>query len=112
MGLDTSRFAIAGDSVGGNMAAAVTILAKQRGGPKIGHQLLFYPVTDASFDTDTYRRFADGPWLTRPAMKWFWDAYCPDLSKRNEPTASPLRATLEELRGLPPALLIWRRRSR
>jgi acetyl esterase len=106
MDLDTSRFVIAGDSVGGNMAAAVTILAKQRGGPKIGHQLLFYPVTDASFDTDTYRRFADGPWLTRPAMKWFWDAYCPDLSKRNEPTASPLRANLEELRGLPPALVI------
>jgi len=106
MGFDTSRLAIAGDSVGGNMAAAVTILAKQRGGPKIGHQLLFYPVTDASFDTDTYRHFADGPWLTRPAMKWFWDAYCPDLPKRNEPTASPLRASIETLRGLPPALVI------
>jgi len=82
------------------------ILAKQRGGPKIGHQFLFYPVTDASFDTGTYRQFADGPWLTRAAMKWFWDAYAPDLSKRTEPTASPLRATVEELRGLPPALVI------
>ncbi len=106
MGLDPSRLAVAGDSVGGNMTAAVTILAKQRGGPKIGHQLLFYPVTDASFDTGTYRQFAGGPWLTRSAMKWFWDAYAPDLSKRNEPTAPPLRATVEELRGLPPALVI------
>jgi len=106
MGLDPSRLAVAGDSVGGNMVAAVTILAKQRGAPKIGHQLMFYPVTDASFDTGTYRQFADGPWLTRNAMKWFWDAYAPDQSRRNEPTASPLRATVEQLRGLPPALLI------
>ena len=106
MGLDPSRLAVAGDSVGGNMVAAVTILAKQRGAPKIGHQLMFYPVTDASFDTGSYRQFADGPWLTRNAMKWFWDAYAPDLPRRNEPTASPLRATVDQLRGLPPALLI------
>ena len=104
--LDGSRLAVAGDSAGGNMAAAVTILAKQRGGPRIGCQLLFYPVTDASFDTDTYRQFANGPWLTRETMQWFWDAYAPDPSVRNEPTASPLRASVEQLRGLPPALLI------
>ena len=97
---------VTGDSVGGNMVAAVTILAKQRGTPRIGHQLMFYPVTDASFDTGTYRQFANGPWLLRKSMQWFWDAYAPDVSKRNEPTASPLRATLEQLRGLPPALLI------
>ena len=106
MGLDPSRLAVAGDSVGGNMVAAVTILAKQRGAPKIGHQLMFYPVTDASFDTGTYRQFANGPGLTRSAMKWFWNAYAPDPSTRNEPTASPLRATVDELRGLPPALLV------
>ncbi|HTP25798.1 MAG TPA: alpha/beta hydrolase [Anaeromyxobacteraceae bacterium] len=104
--LDSSRLALAGDSVGGNMVAAVTLLAKERGTPKLAFQLLYYPVTDASFETDSYQQFADGPWLTREAMKWFWDAYAPDHSKRNEPTASPLRASLEQLRGLPPALII------
>ena len=88
------------------MAAVVALLAKQRGGPKISAQVLFYPVTDADFQTPSYREFADGPWLTRPAMKWFWDAYLPDLKKRQEPTASPLRASLEQLGGLPPALVI------
>ncbi len=106
MGLDPSRLAVAGDSAGGNMVAAVTILAKQRGTPRIGHQLLFYPVTEASFETGSYRQFANGPGLTRNAMKWFWSAYAPDPSVWNEPTASPLRANLEVLRGLPPALLI------
>jgi len=106
MKLDPSRLAVAGDSVGGNMVAAVTILAKQRGAPKIGHQLMFYPVTDASFETGTYRQFADGPWLTRKAMQWFWDAYAPDHTKRKDPTASPLRVSVDELRGLPPALVI------
>ena len=106
MGLDPARLAVAGDSSGGNMAAAVTLLAKQRGTPRIGHQLLFYPVTDASFDTGSYRQFGDGPGLTRNAMQWFWDAYAPHPSMRNEATASPLRASVEALRDLPPALLI------
>jgi acetyl esterase len=104
--LDPSRLAAVGDSVGGNMVAALTLLAKQRNGPKIAFQVLFYPVTDASFDTPSYREFANGPWLTREAMKWFWDAYAPDERVRAEVTASPLRASLEQLRGLPPALLI------
>jgi acetyl esterase len=65
-----------------------------------------YPVTNAGFDTDSYRQFADGPWLTRKAMQWFWDAYAPDVARRTEPTASPLLATVEQLRGLPPALVI------
>ncbi|WP_028008813.1 alpha/beta hydrolase [Solimonas flava] len=104
--VDASRLAVAGDSVGGNMAAANTLLAKQRGGPQIDFQLLFYPVTDADFDTGSYREFANGPWLTRAAMAWFWDAYLPDAAKRREPTASPLRASLEQLKGLPPALVI------
>jgi acetyl esterase len=88
------------------MTAAVTLLAKERGGPAIRYQALLYPVTDAAFDTDTYSQFADGPWLTRKAMAWFWDAYAPDPAVRAEPTASPLQATLEQLRGLPPALVI------
>ena len=106
-GLDASRMAIAGDSVGGNMAAALTIMAKQRGDVHFVHQSLYYPVTDAGQDTDSYREFANGPFLTAKAMAWFWDAYIPnDPEKRNEITASPLRATLEDLRGLPPALVI------
>jgi acetyl esterase len=104
--VDPSRLAVVGDSVGGNMAAAVTLLAKERGGPKIIFQLLFYPVTDANFDTPSYQQFADGPWLTREAMKWFWNQYAPDTSVRDEPTASPLKATIEQLKGLPPALVI------
>lgn len=106
LGLDGSRLAVAGDSVGGNMTAAVTLLAKERGGPEIRYQALLYPVTDAAFDTGSYERFAEGPWLTRKAMQWFWDAYLPDADKRSEPTASPLQASLEQLRGLPPALVI------
>ena len=106
LGLDGSRLAVAGESVGGNMTAAVTLLAKERGGPAIRYQALLYPVTNAAFDTDTYDQFADGPWLTRKAMQWFWDAYAPDLASRAEPAASPLRATVEQLRGLPPALVI------
>jgi acetyl esterase/lipase len=106
LGLDGSRLAVAGESVGGNMTAAVTLLAKERGGPEIRYQALLYPVTNAAFGTDTYEQFAEGPWLTRNAMQWFWDAYTPDGSKRSEPTASPLKATLEQLRGLPPALVI------
>jgi acetyl esterase len=105
-GADPDRIALVGDSVGGNMAAALTLMAKQRSGPKIAAQVLFYPVTDSDFETETYRLYADGPWLTRPAMQWFWDAYLPDEGKRSEITASPLQASLDELSGLPPALVI------
>ncbi len=104
--LDASRLAVAGDSVGGNMAAVTAIAAKRRGGPRIVLQALFYPVTDANFDNASYRRFENGPWLTRKAMEWFWDAYAPDAETRKEITASPLRASVEELAGLPPALII------
>ncbi len=106
IGVDTSRIALAGESVGGNMVAALTLMAKARGGPHVAAQLMMYPVTDANLDTDSYHEFADGPWLTREAMRWFWDAYLPDESERIHPTASPLRATLEELSGLPPAMLV------
>lgn len=105
-GLDATRLAIAGDSVGGNMAAAVAILAKRRGDVTFIHQSLYYPVTDAGQDTGSYREFAHGPHLTAKAMAWFWDCYLPDVSMRTEATASPLRASLEELAGLPEALVI------
>ncbi|WP_406697472.1 alpha/beta hydrolase [Singulisphaera sp. Ch08] len=105
-GLDSKRLAVAGDSVGGNMTAALTLMAKARGGPAISQQLLFYPVTDASFDTESYKQFATGYFLSREAMIWFWDQYTTDPKQRQEITASPLRATLEQLQGLPPALII------
>jgi acetyl esterase len=105
-GLDASRLAVAGDSVGGNMTAALAIMAKQRGDITFVHQSLYYPVTDAGQDTDSYREFADGPFLLANSMAWFWDAYLPDHDKRNEITASPLRATLDDLAGLPEALVI------
>jgi acetyl esterase len=104
--LDPTRIAIAGDSVGGNMTAALTLLAKQRGEVSFAQQVLFYPVTDASFDTDSYHQFAENYFLRRDAMQWFWDQYTTDPAQRAEITASPLRASLDELAGLPPALVI------
>src|SRR5438128_3474985 len=105
-GLDPERLAVAGDSVGGNMAAAVTLLSRERGGPDIRLQLLFYPVTDASFDTASYHEFAEGYHLRRDAMMWYWDQYTRHPTERNEITASPLRASTQQLQGLPPALII------
>jgi acetyl esterase len=104
--LDSSRLAVAGDSVGGNMAAVVAMMAKQRDGPDIRFQALFYPVTDASFETGSYRQFDSGYWLARDGMKWFWDNYLPDKKERNQPMASPMRASVDQLKGLPPTLLI------
>ena len=106
LGLDATRMAVAGDSVGGNMAAVVTHLAKERKGPTISYQVLMYPVTDSSLTQETYREFADGPWLTKAAMEWFWDVYAPNREDRKKTTASPLAATIEQLRDLPPALVI------
>jgi acetyl esterase len=103
---DSSRLAVVGDGVGGNMAAVVTLLAKQRGGPRIRYQVLFYPVTDANLDNGSYQKFAEGPWLTRAAIEWFWNAYAPDAEMRKKVTVSPLQATTQELAGLPPALVI------
>ena len=105
-GLDSTRLMVGGDSVGGNMTAALTLLAKQRGGVAFRGQLLFYPVTDASFDTDSYHQFAEGPYLRRDGMKWFFDQYTTDPGQRAEITVSPLRATSEQLADLPPALVI------
>jgi len=93
-------------SVGGNMTAALTLMAKQHGGPQIAAQLLFYLVTDTILGTSTCQRCAEGSWLSREAMGWFWDSYLPDQGRQSEVTASPLQASPEQLRGLPPALII------
>ena len=104
--LDGARVAVAGDSVGGNMTAALTLMAKQRSGPDLRAQVLFYPVTDASFDTGSYHEFAEGYFLRRDMMEWFWDQYTTDGDERAEITASPLRATTNDLAELPKALVI------
>ncbi|MEV7681951.1 alpha/beta hydrolase [Streptomyces sp. NPDC088341] len=104
--LDATRIAVAGDSVGGNMSAALTLMAKERGDVPLVQQVLFYPVTDAAFDTGSYRQFAEGYFLRRDGMRWFWDQYTTDEAERAQITASPLRATTEQLTGLPPALVI------
>ncbi|QAY60104.1 alpha/beta hydrolase [Microbacterium protaetiae] len=105
-GLDASRLAIAGDSVGGNMAAVVALLAKSRGDVAFVHQSLYYPVTDAAMDTPSYTEFAEGYHLTAAAMAWFWDCYLPDLDARKGITASPLRAPVDDLVGLPETFVI------
>jgi len=105
-GLDPERMAIAGDSVGGGMTAALTLMAHERGDVRFVHQSMYYPVTDAAMNTGSYEQFAEGYFLTAKSMAWFWDCYCPDLDRRSEAFASPLRAPDEMLAGLPPALLI------
>jgi acetyl esterase/lipase len=105
-GLDASRMAVAGESVGGNMAAALTLMAKERGDVSFVQTSMYYPVTDAAMDTASYDEFAEGYYLTRKAMEWFWDAYTTDPAERAEITASPNQATTEQLEGLPPTLLL------
>lgn len=106
LNLDPSKLVLLGDSVGGNMAIAVAMMANERGGPRIDFQVLFYPVTDANFETGSYKEFATSHWLARDAMRWFWDNYLPDRKKRAELHASPIRASNEQLKGMPPTLLI------
>jgi acetyl esterase len=105
-GLDASRMAVAGESVGGDMTAALALMAKQRGDVTFIQQSMYYPVTDAAMDTASYDQFAEGYYLSRKAMEWFWDAYTTDSAQRAEITASPNRATIEQLKGLPPTLLL------
>ncbi len=97
---------VAGDSVGGNMATVMTLMAKFRGGPNIDKQLLYYPVTNAYFNTPSYREFASGYYLYRAGMMWFWDQYTTSPKDRSEITASPLCASKEQLCGLPPAIIL------
>ena len=105
-GLDRDRIAVAGDSVGGNMTAALALMANERGDVRFVEQSMYYPVTDAAMDTGSYEQFAEGYFLTAKAMGWFWDAYVPEVDRRSEPFASPLRASDEQLAGLPPAFII------
>jgi acetyl esterase/lipase len=104
--LDPDRVAIAGDSAGGGMTAALALMASERGDVRFVHQSMYYPVTDAAMDTDSYEQFAEGYFLTDKAMAWFWESYAPDVERRSEPFASPLRADEAQLVGLPPAFLI------
>ena len=104
--LDPARIAVAGDSVGGGMTAALALMANERGDVRFVQQSMYYPVTDAAMDTGSYKQFAEGYFLTAKAMAWFWDAYLPDIDRRSESYASPLRASDEQLAGLPPAFVI------
>ncbi|MCF7534905.1 alpha/beta hydrolase [Pseudomonas petrae] len=103
--VDGSRLAVAGNSVGGNMAAVVALMAKEHNTPKLRFQLLLWPVTDANFDTGSYQQYAEGHFLTKNMMTWFWDSYTTDAKQRADIHASPLRATTEQLKGLPPTLV-------
>ena len=105
IGVDGGRLAVAGNSVGGNMAAVVAIKAKEAGTPKLRFQALLWPVTDANFNNSSYNQFAEGHFLTRNMMQWFWDNYTTDSKQRDDIHASPLRASLDQLKGLPPALV-------
>lgn len=105
IGVDGSRLAVVGNSVGGNMAAVVALKAKEAGTPKLRFQALLWPVTDANFNNGSYNQFAEGHFLTRNMMQWFWDSYTSDPRQRDDIHASPLRASLEQLKGLPPALV-------
>lgn len=104
--MDPSRLAVCGDSSGGCMSAVLALMAKERGDVRLNAQILLYPTTDAGFETASYRQFADHYYNTREAMKWFWDQYTDDPAQRTEPYAAPLRASLEQLRGLPTTLVI------
>ncbi|MHA6204937.1 alpha/beta hydrolase [Dyella soli] len=106
IGADGSRIAVAGNSVGGDMTAALTLMAKDRNGPKISYQVLLIPATDASVDTDSYHTYGKDRFLSRDFMKYGLDLYAPDAATRNNPYVSPLRASESELKGLPPALVI------
>ena len=106
LNIDKNKIAIMGDSAGGNMAAAITLKTKEEKGPNIKFQLLLYPVTNADMDTDSYENFSDGPWLTKKAMEYFWDAYVPNVSLRQNKYISPLHADVEDLKNLPSTLIL------
>jgi len=105
IGVDGSRLALAGNSVGGNMVAAVALQAKQLSGPAIRYNVMLWPVTDAAFDNASYQQYENNHFLTRNMMKWFWDNYTTSAADRNSILASPLRASSEQLQGFPPTLI-------
>lgn len=104
-GLDTTKMAIVGDSVGGNLSILMMLLIKMKGGPKIARLILLYPVTDAGMNTNSYNKFKDGPWLSAAGMSWFWDAYAPNQNRSDE-LLSPINASHEQLKDIPPTLII------
>jgi acetyl esterase/lipase len=103
--LDGKNLAIVGNSVGGNMTAVTALKAREKGGPLIKLQILMWPIVDANFETESYKQFGEKRFLTKPLMKWMYDLYTTDPKERQEIYASPLRATIEQLKGLPPALI-------
>jgi acetyl esterase len=105
IGVDGKNMAIVGNSVGGNMSAVTAIKAKEQNGPKIKLQILMWPVTHATFDTESYAQYGEDRFLTTPVMKWMYDAYTTNEENKKEIYISPLNATLEQLQGLPPALI-------
>lgn len=104
--VDSKRLAVVGNSVGGNMSAVTALMAKDKKGPEIKLQLLLWPVTDASFSQQSYQTYAEQRFLTTSVMKWMWDQYTTDASERRSIYASPLQASVEQLKGLPPAVII------
>ncbi|HID3697472.1 TPA: alpha/beta hydrolase [Klebsiella pneumoniae] len=105
IGVDGSRLALVGNSVGGNMVASVALQARQFNGPKIRYNVMLWPVTDANFNSASYNQYENGYFLTKNMMKWFWDNYTTSASDRNNILASPLRATTEQLKGFPQTLI-------
>jgi len=103
--VDGKNLAVVGNSVGGNMTAVTALKAKENGGPNIKVHIMMWPVTDANFERQSFAEFGEKRFLTTPLMKWMWDLYTTDPKQRKEITASPLQATVEQLRGLPPALI-------
>jgi acetyl esterase len=103
--VDGKNMAIVGNSVGGNMSTVTTLMAKEKNGPKIKLQILFWPIVDSNFETDSYKQFGEHRFLTTPLMKWMYDMYIAEPEKRKHIYASPLQATVEQLKGLPPALI-------
>jgi acetyl esterase len=104
IGGNASLLGIIGDSAGGNLAAALTLLARERGEAKIAYQVLIYPAMDLAFNTTSYEENADGYLITRESMRWFWANYVNSPEEAADPLVSPLRAP--NLAGLPPALII------
>jgi acetyl esterase/lipase len=105
IGVDGKNLAIVGSSVGGNMTAVTALKAKEKGGPEIKLHIMMWPVTDANFERESFKQFGEKRFLTALLMKWMWDLYTTDPKERKEIYASPLQASVEQLKGLPPALI-------
>ena len=104
--VDPTRLAVVGNSVGGNMAAVVALMAKKASNPAIKYQVLLWPVTNDDFENASFKQFAKGYFLSKPEMIWMWNAYTKNPDDRKEITATPFKATAAQLKGLPPALVI------